>query len=115
MNRRSAKNKGNRLQVWVYERFLTLFGLDEGEIRPAQGGEHGMDIKAIPRSRDRYPYAVECKNQEKISIWQAWKQAELNSEGHTPLVIFKRNHSDVMVLMTFEEFERLHNAKKETD
>ena len=81
MKTRSAKNKGKRLQNSVRDILLETFTqLEEDDIKSTTMGESGEDIQLSPAARKLIPYAIECKNQEKINIWESLKQAESNSE-----------------------------------
>ncbi|KKN17104.1 hypothetical protein LCGC14_0969170, partial [marine sediment metagenome] len=54
------------------------------------------------------PFSFECKNQEKLNIWSALKQAQENrSEGDAPIVAFTRNRSDIYVALRFDDFLKL--------
>ena len=37
-------------------------------------GESGEDIQLSPAARKLIPFAFECKNQEKLNIWESLKQ-----------------------------------------
>jgi hypothetical protein len=104
MNIRTAKARGRRLQDYVAQMIQVNFGISVSDARPAIMGENGMDIKLSTAARMQFPFAVECKNQEKLSIWKALEQSEKNSEGLAPLLVFKRNHSKVYVALDFETF-----------
>lgn len=107
MKPRSAKNKGRRLQKEVQQKLLERFKgtLEEDDIKVAIMGESGEDLKLSPAARKLIPYAIECKNQEKLNIWQALKQAKENSkEKHTPALIFRRNHEDTFIAIPFDKF-----------
>ena len=104
----SCKAKARRLQNFVAERFRVIFTLDVDECRPALMGEMGTDIKIPARAWSKCRYAAECKNVERIELWKAWKQAKHNAEPvQSPLLVITKNHSDTLVVMSFEEFERL--------
>ena len=106
----SAKAKGRRLQNLVVEVLLKHFSgkLEEGDIRPAIMGESGEDIKRSPLAKRLLPYSFECKNQEKLNIWNALEQAESNCpNGDIPTLVFKRNRSDTYVALKFEDFLKL--------
>ena len=110
MKARSAKSKGRRLQDEVQEKLLKLYEntLEPDDIKKAIMGESGTDIKLSPAARRMFPYSVECKNQEKINIWSALKQAEDNTlPGTAPLVVFRRNRSKTYVALELEEFLKL--------
>ena len=111
MNTRSRKNKGKRLQNKVRDLLLEQFKdvLEQDDVRSTTMGESGEDIQLSPAARKLIPYAIECKNQESLSIWKALEQAENNSNGYEPLLIFKRNRSKTYVTMDIKEFLRLLN------
>jgi|TARA_Y100001937_G_C7027672_1_gene288554 hypothetical protein len=108
MRSRSRKNKGKRLQNKVRDILLEAFqDLEQDDIRSAIMGESGEDIKLSPAARKLIPYSIECKNQEKLNIWEALSQAEENSGVSTPVLIFKRNRSKTYAVLPIEEFINL--------
>ena len=109
MKSRSAKAKGRRLQQKVRDLLLEKFSeeLEPDDIRSAIMGESGEDLKLSPAARKLIPYSFECKNQEKLSIWDSLQQAEENSGKHTPLLVFKRNRSKTYAVLDFEKFLEL--------
>ena len=60
-------------------------------------------------ARERFPYSIECKNQEKINLWEAYKQACDNSGKYEPIVVLKRNNHKPLVIIDAESFVKLHN------
>ena len=114
MNTRSRKNKGKRLQNKVRDLLLEQFKdvLEQDDVRSTTMGESGEDIQLSPAARKLIPYAIECKNQESLSIWKSLEQAENNSNGYEPLLIFKRNRSKTYVTMDIKEFLRLLSESK---
>ena len=109
MNTRSRKNKGKRLQNTVRDLLFETFQneLESDDIKSTTMGESGEDIQLSPAARKFIPYAIECKNQEKLNIWSSLEQAENNSNGYEPLLIFTRNRSKTYVTMDVKEFLRL--------
>ena len=75
-------------------------------------GESGVDIKLSPKARKLIPYSIECKNQEALNIWAAYKQAEENCKGYEPLAVIKRNHHKPLAVVDLEAFILL-NRKDE--
>jgi Tat protein secretion system quality control protein TatD with DNase activity len=114
---KSSKAKGRNLQNWVAEKIRQLTGLPKTDVKPAIMGETGMDIKLSQEARRKFPFAVECKNQEKMNIWASLEQAELSAkaEGLMPLLIFKRNNTDRYVTLKAEDFFKLLEMLKEGD
>ena len=115
MKTRSAKNKGKRLQNKVKELLLESFNeLEEDDIRSAIMGETGEDIKLSPAARKLIPYSFECKNQEKLNIWDSLNQAEENSGDYDPILIFKRNRSKTYAVLEIEKFVELINENNKS-
>jgi hypothetical protein len=111
MKPRSAKNKGKRLQNKVRDLILEKFNskLEPDDVRSITMGESGEDILLSPAARRVFPFSVECKSQEKLSIWSSLEQAEDNSGDHIPLLIFKRNRSKTYAVLEFDELLKLLN------
>ena len=112
MKPRSAKNKGKRLQNKVRDIILEKFdSLEPDDVRSITMGDSGEDILLSPAARRLFPFSVECKAQESLSIWSALEQAESNAGKHIPLLVFKRNRSKTYVTIELEEFIKLINDK----
>ena len=100
---KSSKAKGRRLQNYVRDRLRDVFikewtllpKLEDDDIKSQTMGMTGEDIILSPSARKIIPYSFECKNQERISIWKAIQQAEDNSKLREPVVVIKRNGSNV--------------------
>lgn len=105
----SCKAKGRRLQGVIREAILKLFpALEPDDVKVALMGESGCDIKLSPAARKVFPYSVEAKNQEKLAIWSALKQAEDNTvPGTVPLLVFGRNRTEPYVALKFDDFIKL--------
>lgn len=103
---KACKAKARLLQNLVAEKLQELFRLGPDDIKPALMGEQGMDIKLSSRMRSLFPYAIECKSQEKIDLWAALQQAEVNAkkENLAPLLVFKRSRSKVYVAIEITDF-----------
>jgi len=67
-------------------------------------GSGGEDIIMGVQSRRAFPYSIECKNQEKVNVWEAYAQAEENCKGYEPLVVIKRNRHKPLIVMDAEAF-----------
>lgn len=106
MKTRSAKQKGRRLAQRVRDMLLEIYPTSPDDIRVNPSSVCGEDILLSPRARDIFPFAIECKCQEKLNVWKAIKQAESHAEGtkHTPLVVFSRNRSKDYVICEAEFF-----------
>ena len=109
MRTSSAKAKGRRLQDAVRDLILEHYpALEPDDVQCAIMGQSGTDIKLSPAAKRAFPYAVECKNQEKINIWASLDQAQENAaEGQTPLLVFKKNRTESYVAMKLSDFIKL--------
>ena len=103
----ARKAKGRRLQNKVRELLIEKFDLHPDDIKTAVMGESGEDIRLAHSARKKFPFSVECKNQEKLNIWSSLEQAEDNANDYTPLLIFKRNRSKTYVTLSLEDFLEL--------
>ena len=100
----ARKAKGRRLQNKVRELLIEKFDLHPDDIKTAVMGESGEDIRLAHSARKKFPFSLECKNQEKLNIWSSLEQAEDNANDYTPLLIFKRNRSKTYVTLSLEDF-----------
>ena len=106
MKTSSAKSKGRRLQQLVVQKLLDKFKqLTERDMQSTPMGCTGDDIKLSETAYKMFPYSVECKNQERLNIWDALKQA--NGRQGTPLLVFSRNRTPVYCALTLDDFLKL--------
>ena len=112
MKPKSAKAKGRILQKWFRELIIQQLGLDEEDLESRPMGSQGEDIIMGKQSREKFPYSIECKNQESVNVWKAYKQAEENSKNYEPLVVIKRNRTKPLVLVDAEHFVNLFKKEK---
>jgi len=104
----SAKAKGRLLQNKVVDDLLLAFSqLEPDDIRSTSSGVNGVDVQLSPAAKKLIPYSIECKNQEKTSIWAWLKQAAINAGSLEPALIFKRNRSKIYVVIELPEFIKL--------
>ena len=91
-------------QQTIVRMLIKAFDLEADDVFSRSMGASGEDVMLSPRARVLFPYSVECKNVEKLNIWQAYKQASDNSGGYEPCVFFKRNHHKPLVVVDAEHF-----------
>jgi hypothetical protein len=111
MKIQSAKNKGRRLTAYIREKLLEWApdDLKPGDIQVPAGSQPGADLWLSPKAKEIYPFCIEAKNTETIQIWAAYKQAERHKKdpAEIPIVVYTRNHADVMVTLKFDDFLKL--------
>ena len=109
MKTQSAKAKGRRLQQWFRDLLVSKLGIHKEDIESRSMGAGSEDLIMARSARQKFPYSIECKNQEKINIWESYKQADENSKDYEPVVVLKRNKHKPLVLVDAEYFVELHN------
>jgi hypothetical protein len=101
---RSKKAKGKALEAWLASE-LRRSGADKtAQPMPLSGALtfFKSDI------RTSLPYSFECKNQETTSVWSWYEQAKRDATGiEKPIVIFKRNYSPPMALLSAEDLVQM--------
>ena len=114
MKTSSAKAKGRKLQQWFAQLMVDTLNLHEEDLESRPMGSQGEDIIMGRESREKFPYSIECKNQESVNVWKAYEQASENCKGYEPLVVIKRNRHKPLVLVDAEHFVELHrNGNKD--
>jgi len=113
MKTQSAKGKGRRLQQWVVQKLIETFDIHPEDIKSCSMGAGGEDVVMARAAREKFPFSVECKNVEKLNVWDAYEQARANCNGYEPIVVMKKNHKKPLVVIDAEHFiemvQRLHD------
>ena len=82
MQARSAKAKGQRAVKDVQSAILKYFpDLTSDDVTVTPSGVNGVDLKLSSEAKTKIPFAIEVKNQERLNIWEALKQAESHVTG----------------------------------
>ena len=120
----SAKGKGRNLQYWVCEKIAKMFNTtfdqsdDDSLVLSRPMGQHGTDIILKKEISDKFPFDIECKCCESLSIPEWVRQAKANTkENHDWLVVFKKKTigSEPLVLMDWATFEKIINKGLNND
>ena len=108
----SAKAKGRRLQQWFRDLLINKLDIHPDDVESRSMGAGGEDLIMARAARKKFPYSIECKNQEKINIWKSYFQAQENSKEYEPIVVIKRNNHKPLLLFDAEHFINLHNKNE---
>lgn len=105
----SAKAKGRVLAKLLKEEMLRCCPrLQEDDIYVTPSGVPGDDLKLSPTAKQVFPWNIECKNREKLNVWQAIRQAESHWNGDTvrpiPVVVIKKNHTEPFIVMPLKVY-----------
>jgi hypothetical protein len=104
MKTQSRKAKGRRLQNQFMQLLIEKLDIDPEDIESRSMGAGGEDLIMSKAARNKFPYSVECKNQERMNIWQAWEQANNNKGIYEPLVVIKKNGVSPLIVVDAENF-----------
>jgi len=116
----SAKGKGRALQQDICRKISTLIDIpfdnsdDSCLIHSREMGQSGVDVILRGEAQKKFPFAVECKSTEQISLRNFISQAKLNTkEGIEWLVVLRtKSLTEDIVIMSWETFEKLFNGGK---
>lgn len=112
----SAKGKGRALQQWVCQRIADLFGIEYNQsdddclIHAREMGQSGVDVILRGEVGKEFPFAIECKSTEQMSMLSFIQQAQANSkDGKEWMVVFKsRSIPSPVVIIGWDVLEKLY-------
>ena len=102
----SCKNKARKHQQDIATAIQTALHLPEEDVVSRPMGSPGLDIMLSERARRLFPFGIECKRTESLSIPSWWRQCTDNAEdeGLKPLLVYRRSREEAMVVMRFVDF-----------
>lgn len=114
MRVQSAKAKGRRLQQWVRDKLIEMLDVHPEDIESRSMGAGGEDLIMARAARLKFPHSIECKNVEKLNIWDAYEQATANCGDYEPLVVIKKNGKKPLIVVDAEYFISLFGEKNDS-
>jgi hypothetical protein len=111
MRPQSAKAKGRRLQQWVRDKLVECLNIHPEDIESRSMGAGGEDLIMARAARQKFPHSIECKNVEKLNIWDAYEQASANCGDYEPIVVMKKNGKKPLVVVDAEYYISLFGGK----
>lgn len=114
MKPQSAKAKGRLLQQWVRDKLIELLGVHPEDIESRSMGAGGEDLIMARAARKSFPMSIECKNVEKLNIWDAYEQASANCGDYQPIVVMKKNGKKPLIVVDAEYYINLFGDKNES-
>lgn len=117
----SRKSKGRNLQHYVCQRLSELLNIsydqkdDNCLIHSREMGQSGTDVVLRGEARKRFPYAIECKSGESISLYSTVIQAKNNITGYKNwiIVIKSKRFNEPLAILEWKEFEEIWRSKNE--
>ena len=104
MKPQSAKGKGRRFQQWVRDMLIEHRNIHPEDIESRSMGAGGEDLIMARDARSKFPFSIECKNVEKLNVYEAYSLAEANSGNHEPILFMKKNRKKPLVVVDAEWF-----------
>jgi hypothetical protein len=112
----SRKAKGRELQKWVCAQISALIGIDykqaddECLIHSREMGQSGCDIILREEAKALFPFSIECKATEQISLPAFISQAKANTkEGERSMVVVKnKTLKEPVVILGWDDFAHFH-------
>ena len=115
MKTSSAKAKGRNLQKWFRTLLIEKLNIHPEDIESRSMGAGGEDLIMARAARQKFPFSIECKNVEKLNVWEAYNQAKENSNNYEPIVVMKKNHKKPLVVVDAEFFVGLLEELNDED
>jgi hypothetical protein len=112
MKVQSAKAKGRRLQQWMRDKLIEHLNIHPEDIESRSMGAGGEDLIMARAARKSFPHSIECKNVEKLNVWDAYEQAQANSGDYEPVLVMKKNGKKPLVVVDAEYYIQLHREKQ---
>lgn len=101
----SKKHKARTLQKIAAKDIREVFNLPDEDAISRPMGSGGSDVIMSRAAIEKFPFSVECRNQEKINVWSSFEDCERNAkkDKRTALLMIKRNFSDPMIVMKWKD------------
>lgn len=110
----SKKAKGSRLEREVAGAYRH-YDIDPKATRMPMSGAMTHFKGDIWKPND-YEYLDECKNSEKVKLWEWWNQAKEQASGaRIPILHISRNDSPVLTVMAMETYMNLRKEIKDLE
>lgn len=106
----SRKSKGREFQKYICQKITEKTGIpwgyeDDMDIQPRLMGQSGVDIVLRGKAKHDFPFAIEAKNQENLSLWNTIDQAKNNlGDFEYWIVVHKKNGKKAITVLDFEDF-----------
>ena len=112
----SRKAKGRNFQNDLVTRLRTTFPSCDAEgIRGCPASCGGEDILMSDEWRSRFPFSIEAKRCERLSLAKAFEQARRNAKGHRPMVVWKQNRAKALCIVEFDDILHLLKPRDACD
>lgn len=95
----NSRTKGHAFERYIASALRHIWTEAKRGLTQSRGAEQ-PDVEGTP-------YWIECKHGKRPNIYAAMEQALRDTDGRPPLVVSRKNYSDVLVTMRFKDWEGL--------
>jgi len=108
----SIKAKGRDGQKEISKDLFTRYNLDPNDFKWCSMGAQGADIIMSRAAKEKFPFSIEVKREEKLRLYKAISQAEANGEiDKLPsIVVFRKNKDKWRVVVDWDIFLKMNDA-----
>ena len=99
MKTSSAKAKGRKLQQWVRDVLIEKLNVHPEDIESRSMGAGGEGLSMARDARQKVTFSIECKNVEKLNVWEAYQKAKSKCNDYEAIVVLKKNQKKPLVLL----------------
>lgn len=97
-----SREKGRRGEIEVAKLFRS-YGFPEARRgQQYHGGPDSPDVVGVPGLH------IEVKRTERLQLYDALAQAKMDAGEELPVVIHRKNESEWVVILTFDDFMKLY-------
>lgn len=110
MSKINSREKGARFERQL-ARKLREYGYEAERGCQHSGGKDSPDVKT-----NMSGIHIEAKSVERLNVWNALAQSERDAgEDEKPVVMFKKNRSQIYVAMSLDDFMEFYKAWEEKE
>ena len=104
MKPQSAKAKGRKFQQQVRDKLIEQLEIHPEDIESRSMGAGGEDLIMARAARQKFNFSIECKNVERLNVYEAYEQASANSGDYEPVLFMKKNRKKPLVVVDADYF-----------
>ena len=115
MKTQSGKAKGRKLQYFVRDQIMKIFGLKSSDVWSRAMGSQGEDIILSTKGREKCPLSIECKARKSFkTIYDMYDQSHSNADDNIAVLVIKQDRREPLAIVNVQTFLRLVNSNNTT-
>ena len=93
------------------KKLIEILDVHPEDIESRSMGAGGEDLIMARAAREKFPYSIECKNQEKLNVWKSYDQAVENCGKYEALLVIKKNNRVPLIVIDATFFIGIHGRR----